>query len=360
MLPSVAVIDTGLRSARANIAFDAALAQAHGDGLIGDMIRLLRFPRSALIGRHQVLARELDLDWCRASGVEVARRITGGGAIVFEPAQLGWELVVRRENVGGDLAEAAGLICTAVARGLSKLGIDARFRPRNDIEVDGRKLCGTGGFFDGRTLFYQGTVLIDLDLDLISGALRLPVAKASRHQHSQIADRVTTLTRLLGEPPPLARVVELVVEALAACLSREPRPEAPPAVLEELAARAYAEEIGTEGFVTGEVPPDGVSGILVGERAAPGGTVRAHLRLRPGTEPVLQDVWFEGDFFLAPARAVSDLEAALRDVAAEAAPARIAAFFAGTPGITALGIGPAEFAGAVASAVAGRAGGAVA
>jgi lipoate-protein ligase A len=103
-----------------------------------------------------------------------------------------------------------------------------------------------------------------------------------------------------------------------------------------------------------------VSGILVGERAAPGGTVRAHLRLRPGTEPVLQDVWFEGDFFLAPARAVSDLEAALRDVAAEAAPARIAQFFAETPGITALGIGPAEFSGAVASAVAGRAGGAVA
>ena len=41
--------------------------------------------------------------------------------------------------------------------------IDARFRPRNDIEVDGRKLSGTGGFFDGDTLIYQGTVLVDLD-----------------------------------------------------------------------------------------------------------------------------------------------------------------------------------------------------
>jgi lipoate---protein ligase len=349
----VAVIDTGLRGARANIALDAALVEAHGQGLIGDTIRLLRFPRSALVGRHQVLERELDLDWCGANGVEVARRITGGGAIVFEPAHLGWELVVRRDRMSGDLAAVASLICDAVARGLAALGINARFRPRNDIEVDGRKLCGSGGFYDGPTLFYQGTVLIDLDLDLLGSALRLPMAKAERHHLNRIADRVTTLARLLGEPPPVARVADLVVEALASCLGREPRREAPPDVLESLAARVCADEIGTDAFVAGEAPRGDTLGVLSGQR----GSVRAHLRLRPGSEPVLQDVWFEGDFFLAPPRAVGDLEASLRDVAVPAVPARIAAFFAGTSGLTALGVGPAEFAGAVASAAAGRAGG---
>ena len=29
--------------------------------------------------------------------------------------------------------------------GLRKLGVDAEFRPRNDIEVNGRKISGTGG-----------------------------------------------------------------------------------------------------------------------------------------------------------------------------------------------------------------------
>jgi hypothetical protein len=164
---------------------------------------------------------------------------------------------------------------------------------------------------------------------------------------------VTTLARLLGEPPPVARIADLVVEALASCLGREPRREAPPDVLESLAARVCADEIGTDAFVAGEAPRGDTLGVLSGQR----GSVLAHLRLRPGSEPVLQDVWFEGDFFLAPPRAVGDLEASLRDVAVPAVPARIAAFFAGTPGLTALGVGPAEFAGAVASAAAGRAGG---
>ena len=40
-------------------------------------------------------------------------------------------------------------ICEAAALGLNKLGVPARYRPRNDLEVDGRKISGTGGFFDG-------------------------------------------------------------------------------------------------------------------------------------------------------------------------------------------------------------------
>ncbi|MDP9135211.1 MAG: hypothetical protein M3N56_10350 [Actinomycetota bacterium] len=86
MVQPIDVLDTGLRGARANIALDAALVEAHRAGLLGDTIRLLRFTRSALVGRHQVLAREVDIGWCDAQGVELARRLTGGGAIVFEPA----------------------------------------------------------------------------------------------------------------------------------------------------------------------------------------------------------------------------------------------------------------------------------
>ena len=50
--------------------------------------------------------------------------------------------------------------------------------PRNDIEVDGRKISGTGGFFDGDTLFYQGTVLVDVDPGAHGRGLNVPRGEA--------------------------------------------------------------------------------------------------------------------------------------------------------------------------------------
>jgi lipoate-protein ligase A len=82
----VRVIDTGIRGGRENVAFDQALVEAHGAGRIPDTVRFLRFRPSALVGRHQILSHEVRLDYCRAHGIEVGRRITGGGAWARRPS----------------------------------------------------------------------------------------------------------------------------------------------------------------------------------------------------------------------------------------------------------------------------------
>ena len=353
MAAPILVLDTGLRGARANIAFDAALVEAHRAGAIGDTIRLLRFERSALVGRHQQLEREVDVAWCAAHGVELARRLTGGGAIVFEPAQLGWELAIGRTALPGPLEAVAQRLCEAVAAGLSRLGVTARFRPRNDIEVSGRKLCGTGGYFDGPTLFYQGTVLVDLDLELLCGALRPSFGKLERHGLRSVADRVVTLKELLGRVPATEEVETVIVASLAEALGRSAQPVAVPEPLERAAATWLAEEIGTEAFVHGEDGDGPAPHCATGEHSVAGGTVRAHVRLRPGAERVIDDIRFEGDFFVAPARAVLDLEARLRGTRAELAEPGIAAFFAGPDEVAGIGIGPRDFAAALRAALAG-------
>ncbi len=148
------VIDTGLREGRANIAFDQALVEAHKAGQVPDTIRFLSFPPTALVGRHQDLSRELWLDYCLRNDIGVVRRITGGGAIYLDEGQLGWELVFSWATLGiSDMGTLSQKLCEAVATSVGKLGVEARFRPRNDIEVDGAKLCGTGGFFDATTAF---------------------------------------------------------------------------------------------------------------------------------------------------------------------------------------------------------------
>ena len=190
MTNSFRVIDTGVREGRANIAFDAALIEERQADRVPDTIRFLRFPPTALIGRHQDLSREVDLEYCAANGVGTVRRITGGGAIYLDEGQLGWELVFNRSSLGiAALPDIAAEICNAAAMGLGELGVDAKFRPRNDIEVDGRKISGTGGFFDGDVLIYQGTVLVDMNPEHMVRALKIPESKLAKRNLDSAAQR---------------------------------------------------------------------------------------------------------------------------------------------------------------------------
>lgn len=350
------VIDTGLRPARANIAFDQALIEVHKAGAIPDTIRFLRFPPSALVGRHQSLSQEIRLDHCRKHGIQVARRITGGGALYFDEGQLGWELVFHRSTLGIDsLGELARRICEAAALGLNRLGIAAKYRPRNDIEVEGRKISGTGGFFDGDTLFYQGTLLIDFDPQRMVDALNVPAEKLARRALDSAAQRVVTMRDLLGEGlPDLAAIQAGLLDGFAQALGIAPASGAITAAEEALALRVYDEEIGTDAFVESiNVPPAGPD--LVGAtRTGPGGTVRVHIRLEGPGNARIREALITGDFFVTPPRIVYDLEAALRGVPAADAPAAVERFFAAAD-VGLLTIAPADFRAVVEEALAPRA-----
>ncbi len=345
------VIDTGIRDGRRQIAFDQALIDAHKSGAIADTIRFLRFPPTALIGRHQALSREVRVDYCAANGIGVVRRITGGGAIYFDEGQLGWELVFHRTTLGlASLADLAREICEAAASGLATLGVDARYRPRNDIEVDGRKLGGTGGFFDGDTLFYQGTVLIDLDPARMVAALKVPEAKLAKRALDSAAQRVVTLKELLGEAPPIDAVKRALVQGFAERLGIEATAGDITGHEEALAAKCYDDEIGSDGFVAEIDDPDASEGVSSAAVTGAGGTVTAYVRLEGPALDRIREVLVTGDFFVTPPRTIFDLESALRGVGVRGAGDAIERFFAHAD-VGMLSVSPADFRAAIEGAI---------
>jgi lipoate-protein ligase A len=353
MARSFRVIDTGIRDGRRQIAFDQALIEACKAGAIPDSIRFLRFPPTALIGRHQALSREIRVDYCRANGVGIARRITGGGAIYFDEGQLGWELVFRRSTLPvGSLADFAREICEAAAAGLRTLGVEARYRPRNDIEVGGRKLSGTGGFFDGDTLFYQGTVLIDLDAARMVAALNVAQAKLAKRALDSAAQRVVTLKELLGTAPPIGDVKRALLEGFTQRLGIVPAEGDITAHEEMLAAKYHDEEIGTEAFVAEIDDPQATAGMHSATVSGAGGSVTAYVRLEGAGRERIRDVLITGDFFVTPPRTIFDLESVLRGVAASEAGAAVESFFA-RAGVGLLSASPADFRRALEAAIAG-------
>lgn len=347
------IIDTGVRSGRANIAFDEAMIELHREGVIGDTVRFLRFEPTALVGRHQAIGRELRVDYCRENGIGLARRITGGGAIYFDPGILGWELVLSRKRLAmPGLADYAEQICAAVAGGLARaFSIPARYRPRNDIEVDGRKISGTGGFFDGDTLFYQGTVLIDVEPERVMACLNVPRAKLEKRALDRPEQRIVTLRELVGVAPPPADIEAAILDGLAQGLGLDLAASPVTPEEEALAAELYRTTIGTDEFVFEIDAPDGAD-VLTGSTTGAGGTITAHLRIEgPAGARRIREALVTGDFFVTPPRLVMDLEAHLRGVAVEDAGAAVSGFFAAeAPQM--LSVTPGDFRAAIETALA--------
>ena len=352
MAETFRIIDTGVREGRANIAFDAALIEERQAGRVPDTIRFLRFPPTALIGRHQDLSREINLDYCRDHGVGTVRRITGGGAIYLDEGQLGWELVFHRASLGvAALPDLAEKICNAAALGFRELGVDAKFRPRNDIEVDGRKISGTGGFFDGDVLIYQGTVLVDMNSQQMVSALNIPEAKLAKRELDTAAQRVITLKELLGDGlPDIETIKSALVRGFTEGLGIEAGAGEITANEEALANRHFIEEIGTDEFVAEIDNPGDDNEALAGTHTGAGGTIDTFVKLEGPTKRILQRVLITGDFFVTPPRVVFDLEAHLAGTRLDDLDAEIDRFF-GSKDIDMLSVTPGDFKSSIANAL---------
>ncbi|WP_127901113.1 lipoyl protein ligase domain-containing protein [Solirhodobacter olei] len=348
------IIDTGVRPCREQMAFDQALIECHKAGVIPDTLRFLTFPPSVLVGRHQAISQELHLPACRAAGVGIGRRITGGGALYLDEGQFGWELVFSKKSLGlTTLGEVARALCEACAAGLSKLGPAVRYRPRNDLEVEGRKIGGTGGFFDGDTIFYQGTVLVEMNGAKMASLLNIPAAKLAKRGQTSAAQRVVTLAELFGgTPPPLAEIKQAVIEGFAEALGIAPEWGAITEAEEETARRLFDEEIGQDEFVYSIDDPAHPSDVRSGGFTGQGGRIAAHVRLEGPRQNRIREIVITGDFFVTPPATILNLEAALRGVPVAELEAEVDRFFAAAS-VGLLTAAPADFARAIRNAIEG-------
>ncbi len=302
------------------MALDEVLTRRTGQGSSPPTLRFLRFkPDAALLGYHQEAARELRLDYCAAEGIEVNRRLTGGGALLFQSSALGWELIAPLGSgpFRGGFEAALTRICQAAARGLARLGLEARFRPRNDIEVDGRKVSGTGGMvLEGGALF-QGTVLVRNQIGRFLRALRVPVEKLKKREIDSLMQRMAFLEDLLGRELDLAELKEAFVREFSESLGMTLVPgQLSPEEQGELAQRLPY--FRSEEWLQLKRAPSGRPDWLRSVSHCEGGYLSAHLWLdRRGTR--VQKALITGDFFSQPQRLVMDLEAALMGCRAEPA-----------------------------------------
>ncbi|WP_457600554.1 lipoyl protein ligase domain-containing protein [Hydrogenivirga sp.] len=321
------VVYTGQRPHYENIALDQVMLELRAEDRIPNTIRFLQFkPECVLIGYHQAIEQEVREEYTRREGIEVGRRITGGGAIYFDESQIGWEVIADRRDLG-DLSyeEITAKICNAAAKALKKLGINAEFRPRNDIEVEGKKISGTGGVFEGNAFLYQGTVLVDFNVERMLKSLQIPVEKLTSKGIKAAEDRVTWLKRELGRVPEREEIFRAFTEAF----QEEFGIEAEWGELTEEEERLLEEKrdyFRSEEWIYHVKRAPESSEVLFGIYRCPGGTFRVSAKVDTERN-LLQQVVINGDLFINPKRLIYDLEVYLKHTPVQEVERRVREFF---------------------------------
>jgi lipoate-protein ligase A len=298
-------------SASFGLAADETLAQRVGTKQSPPTLRLYTY-RSycALVGRFQNVANEVHVDYCRANGIPINRRPTGGGAIIMGADQLGVALTVpaRDEAHYARARELMRRFSAGLVHGLRRIGVEAEFRRKNDIEVNGKKLVGLGIYhapFGG--LLFHASLLVDLDIALMLRILKTPFEKISDKEIDTVAGRMTTVRREIGSTISVDEVRRLVAAGFADAFAVNLL-HADGFNRDELAAIAQLEneKYRTDAWIYqtpsvpdsyGEAKIKTEAGLLDVRVAMAGATIKA--------------AFIGGDFF-AEESAVADLEASLR------------------------------------------------
>jgi lipoate---protein ligase len=308
------LLDTGSLPAAHNMALDKIILNARSLNLIPNTVRYLQFsPHCVLVGYHQSVELEVEEKYCHDHGIDINRRITGGGNLYWDQSQLGWELYAPKNTPGipRKLEDMYRLMCESVVAGLDRLGVKAQFRPTNDIEVGGRKISGTGGTEMGDTFLYQGTLLTDFDVDTMINALKLPIKKLEDKQADSFKQRVICLREVLGYLPPM----EEIKAALAAGISEVLGINLEPGGLTEFEKTAMEQELPrfqSEDWIRGIRIIPQANDLCVAEHKTKGGLIRVSLRLDRNRQ-CIKSAFITGDFFAYPERSIMDLEAALKN-----------------------------------------------
>jgi lipoate-protein ligase A len=187
------VIPYAENNAFLNMAIDESVSARVASGASPPTIRFYGWKPCAIsIGYFQSLEREVDLNNCKAAGVDIVRRRTGGGA-VFHEREVTYSIIGKEELFPKDIIASYREICGCLIDALGLLGISAEFKPINDILVNGKKISGNAQTRRGGVLLQHGTLLYEVDVERMFSLLRVSDEKIKDKMIASARERVTSV-----------------------------------------------------------------------------------------------------------------------------------------------------------------------
>ncbi len=222
------LILSGPASAEYNMELDKKIFEQYLEDGVG-VLRLYRWEKpSFTYGFSQNPENEIDLLKCKADGVQIAKRMTGGG-ILFHDDEITYSFVCSKSDVG----EPEGVfvsyrnICKFLMRFYESLGLEPSFAlqaedfknkcspselcsaayEKYDIIIGEKKIGGNAQKRRRQVIFQHGAISCSIDWNFVRQYLKFLPANISEY--------VTTLSDKLKVVPEKNILEEKLIEAFA-------------------------------------------------------------------------------------------------------------------------------------------------
>ena len=200
-----------------HMALDDVLTHEVGSGRRPPTLRIWEWASAAVvIGRFQSLRNEVDMEAAKRRGIEVVRRVSGGGAMFIEPGNtITYSIYAPLSLIKGlSFQQAYAFLDEWVIEALGALGIKAWYKPLNDITSEGGKIAGAAQAHRGGAVLHHVTMAYDIDAQKMLEVLRIGREKLSDKGTTSAAKRVDPLRSQTGLPR------EAVIEKMIATFRR--------------------------------------------------------------------------------------------------------------------------------------------
>lgn len=302
-----------------SVFLNPAIQRARVEGHVPDTVVFCSFKKIGIsLGFYPDPEKDINLEYCRAHDISVSRRLQPYYVNVVFPGLFAAYIIIGKEYLPPTVAEVFQMIITSLAEIFNQTwGLEAKFRPFNDMEVKGKKISWMGGSFVG-PVWSGASVLLykPSPIDQVNPALNIPAEKFADKEAKTPGERAISVEELIGRPVALEEVRAAYQEALEKIfgvklvLGRLSEREM---VYEQENRKNYTPEMllaRTEKNKFGEIP----WGVKRGEtiwKVPRGGLIRAVV-LVEGDK--IRDLLFSGNLLCSPVTALEEVEEALKGI----------------------------------------------
>ncbi|MBO0456037.1 lipoate--protein ligase [Enterococcus hulanensis] len=146
---------------------------------------------SIIIGRNQNTIEEINKEYVDEKGINVVRRLSGGGAVYHDLGNLNFSFIMPDD---GNSFRDFKKLTEPIVEALHKLGIEgAQLKGRNDLVIDDKKFSGNAMYSTNGRMFAHGTLMFDSDIDEVVNALKVKKDKIESKGIKSIRSRVTNI-----------------------------------------------------------------------------------------------------------------------------------------------------------------------
>ncbi|PTK58017.1 lipoate--protein ligase, partial [Staphylococcus nepalensis] len=151
---------------------------------------------SIIIGKNQNTIEEVNQPYIDEHGIDVVRRISGGGAVYHDTGNLNFSFITDDD---GNSFHNFKKFTEPIVEALKSLGLDAEMSGRNDIQVGNAKISGNAMVKVKDRMFSHGTLMLNSELNEVQNALRVNPAKIKSKGIKSVRSRVANISEFLEE-----------------------------------------------------------------------------------------------------------------------------------------------------------------